>query len=107
MMACIHKHLGLRTQLLCHKQRGAPVGEIGGVKGWLEKFVLDQEAHPGRQSGIDLLERLQQTKATGTQTIPARIACGAGALGWLGVSQGFMPPRLPGGAPLSWEKFLC
>ena len=48
MMAHIHQHLGLRTQLLCHQQRRAPVRQIGGVETGLEELVLDQEAHPGR-----------------------------------------------------------
>ncbi len=69
MMAGIHQHLGLRTQFLRHQERGAPVGQVGGVEGRLEELVLDQQPHTGRQIGIDRLKRFQQAMAATAQII--------------------------------------
>ena len=60
VMSGIDEHLRLRAESAADEDGGAPVGQVGAVEGRLEELVLDEEAHSGRQGGIQLSESFEQ-----------------------------------------------
>ena len=52
VMAGIHQNVSLRTRRARQQESHAPVGNVGVIKGGLERLVLDQQALLRTQSGM-------------------------------------------------------
>ena len=78
VVAGVHENLRLRTEAPADERGRSPVGQIGAVEGRLEKLVLDEQPHPGREGGVELLERVGQPRVARAEIVLARVV---GAVG--------------------------
>ena len=73
VVAEVDEHLGPLAERLADEQRGAPVGQVGGVEGGLEELVLDEQRLLRRQLGVDLPERVEQPPPACAQVVLAGV----------------------------------
>ena len=78
VVAEVDQHARAVAELLAGQQRGAPVGEVGGVERRLEELVLDQQLLVVGQLRVDLRERVVQPRAARAEVVLARVV---GAVG--------------------------
>ena len=68
-MPCIDENLGLRSHLLSVEVGHSPVGNVGVIKGRLERLVFDEEGLLRREVLMKSLERFLQTTLARTNGI--------------------------------------
>src|SRR6476619_1112850 len=73
MMAGVDEHLGARAETAAHQCSRPPVGKVGAVEAGLEELVLDEERHLVGQLGVELLQRLRQTREPRRQVVLAGV----------------------------------
>ena len=78
VVAEVDEHARALAELLAGEQRGAPVGQVGGVERGLEELVLDEQLLLGGQRGVDLAERVEQPPAARAQVVLAGVVRAVG-----------------------------
>ena len=69
MVAGVDEDLRLRAEPPADGGRGAPVGKVGAVEARLEELVLDEQAHPGRELPVKLLQPGHEPRVSAAQVV--------------------------------------